>query len=234
MRLQRKSSIEFCGCSWHVVARESTAHQSSLAFSCSNEVDKDLNNFQRCLQAIQENSKDAHIFCLIHKMDLIQVSLLFFQSCERVHSLFILSLSTKLFESCFFFDLQKEDVRQQIFEERAQILTSMADQMQITCFGTSIWDETLYKVRSIALSPRLLLSALAWRFLLQVLLSCGECICISFCIGRHGARLCTRLCPTWNASSRTSPNSADLLTRTRSSCSKWRHSSSFPLQKTPT
>jgi len=37
----------------------------------SNEKEKDLEYFQSCLQAIQQNSKSAHIFCLIHKMDLI-------------------------------------------------------------------------------------------------------------------------------------------------------------------
>jgi Ras-related GTP-binding protein A/B len=80
----------------------------------SHEREKDLNNFKRCLSAIQENSKDAQVFCLIHKMDLIP----------------------------------KEDMRQRVFEERATELTSLADSLQITCFGTSIWDETLYKAWS--------------------------------------------------------------------------------------
>jgi 50S ribosomal subunit-associated GTPase HflX len=38
----------------------------------SHEQKKDLENFKNCLDAIRANSKDAHIFCLIHKMDLIQ------------------------------------------------------------------------------------------------------------------------------------------------------------------
>jgi len=80
----------------------------------SVEHEKDLNNFKRCLDAIQENSKDAQVFCLIHKMDLIP----------------------------------KDDLRHKIFEERATELTGLADSLQITCFGTSIWDETLYKVSS--------------------------------------------------------------------------------------
>ncbi len=81
----------------------------------SEDKEKDMMNFQRCLAAIEENSKDAHVFCLIHKMDLIQY----------------------------------EEARQQVFNERAQELTSMAtSSVQIVCFGTSIWDETLYKAWS--------------------------------------------------------------------------------------
>jgi len=37
----------------------------------STEKAKDLEYFQSCLTAIQQNSRNAHIFCLIHKMDLI-------------------------------------------------------------------------------------------------------------------------------------------------------------------
>eukprot|EP00003_Mantamonas_plastica_P032683 TRINITY_DN900_c0_g1_i1.p2 TRINITY_DN900_c0_g1~~TRINITY_DN900_c0_g1_i1.p2 ORF type:complete len:177 (+),score=41.09 TRINITY_DN900_c0_g1_i1:31-531(+) len=37
----------------------------------SKEMQKDIHYYQSCLEAIIENSKDAKIFCLIHKMDLI-------------------------------------------------------------------------------------------------------------------------------------------------------------------
>jgi Ras-related GTP-binding protein A/B len=37
----------------------------------SNERKKDLEQFNSCINAIKQNSKNAHIFCLIHKMDLI-------------------------------------------------------------------------------------------------------------------------------------------------------------------
>jgi len=37
----------------------------------SREVKKDLMYYRSCVEAIQHNSKDAKIFCLIHKMDLI-------------------------------------------------------------------------------------------------------------------------------------------------------------------
>src|SRR3989338_2213672 len=37
----------------------------------SREVQKDLRYYRSCLEAILQNSKDAKIFCLLHKMDLI-------------------------------------------------------------------------------------------------------------------------------------------------------------------
>lgn len=38
----------------------------------SREVDKDYRNYQSCLEALMQNSPQAKVFCLIHKMDLIQ------------------------------------------------------------------------------------------------------------------------------------------------------------------
>jgi len=38
----------------------------------SRELEKDVHYYQSCLEAIIQNSPDAKIFCLIHKMDLIQ------------------------------------------------------------------------------------------------------------------------------------------------------------------
>lgn len=37
----------------------------------SREVQKDLAYYRSCIEAIQQNSKDAKVFCLIHKMDLV-------------------------------------------------------------------------------------------------------------------------------------------------------------------
>ena len=66
-----------------------------------------------------QNSKDAKIFCLIHKMDLVP-----------------------------------EDQREQIFLQRETELKQISLPLKIQAFGTSIWDETLYKVY-VFLSPRL-------------------------------------------------------------------------------
>lgn len=37
----------------------------------SRELDKDMHYYQSCLEAILQNSSDAKIFCLVHKMDLV-------------------------------------------------------------------------------------------------------------------------------------------------------------------
>lgn len=37
----------------------------------SNEVEKDMEYYTNCLKSLNELSKDAKIFCLIHKMDLV-------------------------------------------------------------------------------------------------------------------------------------------------------------------
>jgi len=79
----------------------------------SRELEKDMHYYQSCLEAILQNSKDAKIFCLIHKMDLVQ-----------------------------------EDQRDMIFAEREGELKRRSLPLDITCFKTSIWDETLYKAWS--------------------------------------------------------------------------------------
>lgn len=38
----------------------------------SRELDKDMHYYQSCLEAILQNSREAKIFCLVHKMDLVQ------------------------------------------------------------------------------------------------------------------------------------------------------------------
>jgi len=79
----------------------------------SRELQKDLRYYRSCLEAILQNSKDAKIFCLIHKMDLIP-----------------------------------EDQREQMFKTREAELRPISLPLKITCFKTSIWDETLYKAWS--------------------------------------------------------------------------------------
>lgn len=79
----------------------------------SRELEKDLHYYQSCLEAILQNSPEAQVFCLIHKMDLVQ-----------------------------------EDQREAIAKEREQDLMELSKPIQITCFQTSIWDETLYKAWS--------------------------------------------------------------------------------------
>ncbi|KAI9344897.1 ras-related GTP-binding protein A-like protein [Obelidium mucronatum] len=79
----------------------------------SRELDKDLSYFQNSLDAIGANSKDARIFCLIHKMDLV-----------------------------------KEGQREEVFRNMESQLKKRAGSLNVSCFATSIWDETLYKAWS--------------------------------------------------------------------------------------
>lgn len=80
----------------------------------SPQFEKDLQYYEGCLEAITQNSDNAQVFALIHKMDLIP-------------------------------DAAK---RQQVFEDTEAKILSRSAGMQTRCFGTSIWDETLYRAWS--------------------------------------------------------------------------------------
>lgn len=79
----------------------------------SCDLERDLNYYQSCLEALLEHSCDAKIFCLIHKMDLL-----------------------------------REESREEVFRKRESELLVLSKPLEITCFRTSIWDETLYKAWS--------------------------------------------------------------------------------------
>ncbi|RIB25894.1 ras-related GTP-binding protein A-like protein [Gigaspora rosea] len=53
----------------------------------SREIERDMHYYQDCLEAILANSKDAKIFCLIHKMDLVQEELRTRIFTERLNEL---------------------------------------------------------------------------------------------------------------------------------------------------
>ncbi len=80
---------------------------------------QDLTYYQLILEAILQYSKDAQIFCLIHKMDLVM-----------------------------------EEQRETVFREREAELKRRSLPLDIVCFKTSIWDESLYKVPLILLFIR--------------------------------------------------------------------------------
>lgn len=79
----------------------------------SKDLEKDYHYYSSCLTSIAENSKDAKVFCLLHKMDLVP-----------------------------------EDQRDITFRERELELKRRSIPLEITCFRTSIWDETLFKAWS--------------------------------------------------------------------------------------
>ncbi|KAJ0402138.1 hypothetical protein P43SY_000453 [Pythium insidiosum] len=79
----------------------------------SREVDKDLAHFDGCLEAIDQNSSNAKVFVLIHKMDLVP-----------------------------------EEQRDRVFDQKKEMILSRVGSLPTVCFGTSIWDETLYRAWS--------------------------------------------------------------------------------------
>ena len=87
----------------------------------SREIDKDYRYYQGCLEALLQNSPEAKVFCLVHKMDLIS-----------------------------------EENRDKVFEDKVsdirRISNATADRLhgniEIECYRSSIWDETLYKAWS--------------------------------------------------------------------------------------
>ena len=78
--------------------------------------EKDFDHFCGVLEAIEENSPDARIFVLVHKMDLVA-----------------------------------EEDREAILEDRKRLIgesCTACGVQHFQCYGTSIWDETLYKAWS--------------------------------------------------------------------------------------
>jgi Ras-related GTP-binding protein A/B len=78
--------------------------------------EKDFEHFSGVLEAIEENSPDARVFVLIHKMDLVA-----------------------------------EEERDSILEDRKHLISECCMDRGVqhfSCYGTSIWDETLYKAWS--------------------------------------------------------------------------------------
>jgi Ras-related GTP-binding protein A/B len=78
--------------------------------------EKDFDHFAGVLEALEENSPDARIFVLVHKMDLVA-----------------------------------EEERELILEDRKRLIEESCMGVGVQhfqCFGTSIWDETLYKAWS--------------------------------------------------------------------------------------
>jgi len=76
----------------------------------SKRVDPDLEEFAQCVKNVREFSPEAKLFCLVHKMDLVN-----------------------------------KDEREKIFSGIESQLKRKALPSQLTCYQTSIWDETLYK-----------------------------------------------------------------------------------------
>ena len=106
----------------------------------SREVERDMHYYQSCLEAILQNSPDAKVFCLIHKMDLIPEDQRSVVSVSRTHTLILDLKSIHLSYIVFY------SILTQIYDKRESELKKRSLPLDCTCFKTSIWDETLYKV----------------------------------------------------------------------------------------
>eukprot|EP00126_Sphaerothecum_destruens_P009336 Sdes_comp20485_c0_seq2m14868 len=108
-------------------------------------------------EAFMENyfaSQREHIFgnveVLIYVFDVesreIERDMHYYQSC--LEAIMKKSKSAKIFLLIHKMDLVQEDQRDQIFLERETELKRRSLPLEINCFRTSIWDETLYKAWS--------------------------------------------------------------------------------------
>ncbi len=79
----------------------------------SREMNKDLEYYHDCLDALRKYSPDAIVFLLVHKMDLVR------------------------------------NPKGVVLERKTKDLRENSGDTPITVFGTSIYDESLYKVRQI-------------------------------------------------------------------------------------
>lgn len=97
----------------------------------STEWESDLKYFEEILTALRENSSEAGVWVLINKMDLVD----------------------------------KEDPKRTRFEQRRADIEAVDERIEasagkkeghkkgtLRCYPTSIWDESLYKVRAVARS----------------------------------------------------------------------------------
>jgi Ras-related GTP-binding protein A/B len=84
----------------------------------SREMEKDLEYYRDCLQGLSQFSKDANVFLLVHKVDLV-----------------------------------REAERNTIMERKVAELEKASNETSVKVFGTSIYDESLYKVPDAFLFP---------------------------------------------------------------------------------
>ncbi|WFD29333.1 GTP-binding protein gtr1 [Malassezia sp. CBS 17886] len=90
------------------------------------EWESDLRYFRDCLSALQSHSPDAQVFCLLHKMDLVEPA--------RRRELYMSRVA----------DLRKKT--REVLRAHASS-PDARDELRLHCFATSIWDATLYRVR---------------------------------------------------------------------------------------
>ncbi|RLU14711.1 hypothetical protein DMN91_012598 [Ooceraea biroi] len=88
----------------------------------SRELDKDMHYYQSCLEAILQNSPEAKIFCLVHKMDLVQEDQRDYIFREREEDLKRLSLPLEAWSSIVYMLIPNVKELEQSLNQFANII----------------------------------------------------------------------------------------------------------------
>ncbi|KAF6038479.1 RRAGA [Bugula neritina] len=93
----------------------------------SRELEKDMHYYQSCLEALLANSKDAKIFCLVHKMDLVQED-------QREQFAEILEADeVLLFEKATFLVISSSTIKTHKDSHRFEKISNIIKQFKLSC-----------------------------------------------------------------------------------------------------
>lgn len=99
------------------------------------EWERDVRYYKDCISALYQYSPDAQVFCLLHKMDLVDKS-----RRAAVYSARVKELRRKSREVA--------QAAQASAGKPGKAVGQGADGFRVHCFATSIWDESLYRAWS--------------------------------------------------------------------------------------
>jgi len=122
--------------------------------------------FMECYFAAQKDNIFKNVEVLIYVFDVqsqeldkvCQDKIIFFFIIQIIFRIYIIinhvlnlfyniHVMQKIFCLIHKMDLIPEEMRTTVFTERESILKDLSKPLQCSCFRTSIWDETLYKVK---------------------------------------------------------------------------------------
>ncbi|KAL2022348.1 hypothetical protein VTK56DRAFT_5415 [Thermocarpiscus australiensis] len=107
----------------------------------SRDVERDLATYVNIISALVQYSRDAKVFVLIHKMDLIQP-----MTREAVFDHRVAQVRAKTAEAVAIVHKQKPEQQQQLLQQQQQQKQAPPDfDIDLQLFATSIWDQSLYK-----------------------------------------------------------------------------------------
>lgn len=113
------------------------------------EWERDLRYYKDCISALYQYSPDAQVFCLLHKMDLI----------DKGRRAGVYSSRVK--------ELRRKS------REVAQAAGGKGEGFRVHCFATSIWDESLYRAWSRIVQTQIPALAVLERHLQQLADTCS-------------------------------------------------------------